>query len=333
MEDACPLVTIALFAYNHEKYVEEAIDAALTQEYPRLEIILSDDRSTDKTFEIIQRRVAEYRGPHLIRARQSLSNGGTLRHVLDVARESKGEFLVLATGDDIQLPGRTRLLADAWKHSDAAAFSSPWHEIDHAGSLITEHVRPEAKGNLVWQYFRDKKDRRFMSGPTAAYDASFLKSLPIPNGKIFHEDTVFTFILHALDSGIHYVDTPTAAYRIHGASYSNRTFSGSSIDQVKERELATAAYAKATAAYLEYLLYQFLPPVLADSPDVASRIDLDFMHTHLRRSALEGSWIESTAFERLRALLGARDMHEAAVMIPRLTGLNALAALKALRGS
>lgn len=47
-----PLVTFALFAYNQEQYIREAVEGAFSQTYKPLEIILSDDCSRDRTFEI-----------------------------------------------------------------------------------------------------------------------------------------------------------------------------------------------------------------------------------------------------------------------------------------
>lgn len=40
-----PLVTFALFAYNQEKFIREAVEGAFAQTYESLEIILSDDCS------------------------------------------------------------------------------------------------------------------------------------------------------------------------------------------------------------------------------------------------------------------------------------------------
>jgi hypothetical protein len=47
-----PLVTFALFAYNQEKYIREAVEGAFAQTYEPIEVILSEDYSTDRTFEI-----------------------------------------------------------------------------------------------------------------------------------------------------------------------------------------------------------------------------------------------------------------------------------------
>mgnify|MGYP005853322247 CR=1 FL=1 len=46
-----PLVTFALFAYNQEQYIREAVEGAFSQTYEPLEMILSEDCSNDRTFE------------------------------------------------------------------------------------------------------------------------------------------------------------------------------------------------------------------------------------------------------------------------------------------
>jgi glycosyltransferase involved in cell wall biosynthesis len=57
MSDDKPLLTLAMFAYNHERFIAEAVRGALRQTYSPLEIIISDDCSTDRTFEIIQSEI------------------------------------------------------------------------------------------------------------------------------------------------------------------------------------------------------------------------------------------------------------------------------------
>ncbi|HUF60663.1 MAG TPA: glycosyltransferase, partial [Verrucomicrobiales bacterium] len=49
-----PLVSFLLLAYNQEQYIHEAVEGAFSQTYSPLEIILSDDCSTDRTFEIMR---------------------------------------------------------------------------------------------------------------------------------------------------------------------------------------------------------------------------------------------------------------------------------------
>ena len=46
-----PLVSIGMPVYNGERYVDEALRSLLAQDYPNLEIVVSDNASTDQTAE------------------------------------------------------------------------------------------------------------------------------------------------------------------------------------------------------------------------------------------------------------------------------------------
>ena len=61
-----PLVTFVILSYNEERFIREGIQGAFSQTYSPLEIIISDDCSTDRTFEIIQEEVEGYKGPHKV---------------------------------------------------------------------------------------------------------------------------------------------------------------------------------------------------------------------------------------------------------------------------
>ena len=113
-----PLVTFALFAYNQEAYIREAMEGALSQTYEPLEIVFSDDRSSDRTFEIMQEVVASYKGPHSIHLRRSQENRGLLGHINEAARSFSGEIVLMAAGDDVSAPHRTARVISAFLSSD-----------------------------------------------------------------------------------------------------------------------------------------------------------------------------------------------------------------------
>lgn len=126
-----PLITFALFAYNQEKYIREAMEGAFAQTYEPLEIILSDDCSADRTFEIMTEMANQYRGPHQIVLRKSPFNVGTALHVQSAFSISKGSLFVVAAGDDISTPSRVADLFTEWNlarrppgliHSSRVAF-------------------------------------------------------------------------------------------------------------------------------------------------------------------------------------------------------------------
>lgn len=117
-----PLVTFALFAYNQEKYIREAVEGAFSQTYEPLEIILSDDCSSDRTFEIMQEMVAAYEGPHRVRMRRSEKNAGLAEHINSVAKIVNGDIVVVAAGDDVSIKNRVDILAQTFR-SDPTAFA------------------------------------------------------------------------------------------------------------------------------------------------------------------------------------------------------------------
>ena len=102
------------------------VEAALAQDYPKLEVLLSDDCSTDGTFEILQEVARTYGGPHrvcAIRTPHNLHIGG---HMSFATGEASGEFIVISGGDDLSLPHRTRRLVDEWLKTGKRAARNPW---------------------------------------------------------------------------------------------------------------------------------------------------------------------------------------------------------------
>lgn len=102
-----PLVSVCIFAYNHENYIKEALEGAISQTYENIEIIVSDDNSTDKTFDKIKTFCETYKGKHKITINKNKENLGIIRHFNKLIFElAHGEYVFLCAGDDISLPNR-----------------------------------------------------------------------------------------------------------------------------------------------------------------------------------------------------------------------------------
>lgn len=105
-EDGHPLVTFLLFAYNQEQFIEEAIEGAFSQTYSPMEIILSDDGSSDATFDVMENMVRTYRGHHKVILNRNNVNLGLVPHVNKLMPLCSGKFIAFAAGDDVSLPNR-----------------------------------------------------------------------------------------------------------------------------------------------------------------------------------------------------------------------------------
>ena len=118
-----PVVTYVLLSYNQEKYIRDAIDSALCQTYSPLQIIISDDCSTDDTYEIIREMTQNYHGQHELIVNRNGTNMGLCQHVNKIMLFAKGELIVAAAGDDISVPYRVQVLAAEWLSRGRPAIS------------------------------------------------------------------------------------------------------------------------------------------------------------------------------------------------------------------
>jgi glycosyltransferase involved in cell wall biosynthesis len=89
-------VTIMIPTYNQATYICEAVESALSQNYPYLEVIVGDDASTDDTMEICRK----INNPRLryIRNESNIGRVANYRNLL--FKHSRGDYVVNLDGDD-----------------------------------------------------------------------------------------------------------------------------------------------------------------------------------------------------------------------------------------
>jgi glycosyltransferase involved in cell wall biosynthesis len=125
-----------LLIYQQQATVEFAVRAALAQTYSALEIVISDDASTDATPAAIDRALDDYDGPHRIVRNRNSVNLGIGAHISKMVALSSGELIVIAAGDDVSLPERCERVAQAWLASGKRAdlVSSALVDLDSEGN-------------------------------------------------------------------------------------------------------------------------------------------------------------------------------------------------------
>lgn len=209
-----PLVTFALFAYNQEKYIKDAINAAFAQTYQPLEIILSDDASKDGTFEIIQEMAAAYTGPHSVRVNQSRSNLGLASHINEVSALFRGDIVIVAAGDDISEPERCERLAQIFeKEPNVFAALSDFYVLGKDPREAASHPITEEVSNSEIFYGGGGVG----AGATYAYRRDlFSWPEPLPH-TCMSEDKLLP-ARAALRGVVHKVCEPLVGYRVHEQS-------------------------------------------------------------------------------------------------------------------
>ena len=113
-----PLVSIVMTTYQHAAFIADAIESALAQTYPDIEIVIADDGSTDGAWEIIQSYAARH--PDRIVLLPQKPNGG-IDGIFENSRRAflacRGKYIAILEGDDLYLPEKIERQV-AWLEAD-----------------------------------------------------------------------------------------------------------------------------------------------------------------------------------------------------------------------
>jgi glycosyltransferase involved in cell wall biosynthesis len=101
MDTSKPLVSIAMPTYNGEKYIRQSLDSLLSQDYENIEIIISDNASTDNTEEICREYVAKDRR---VQYHRNETNLGATRNFNRSFELSNGKYFMWAADHDLWHP-------------------------------------------------------------------------------------------------------------------------------------------------------------------------------------------------------------------------------------
>jgi glycosyltransferase involved in cell wall biosynthesis len=122
-----PLVSVIMIFLNGEKFIQEAIESVLTQNYPSWELLLVDDGSTDASTAVARQYVEHY--PDRIRYLEHTDHanrGMSASRNLGI-RHARGTYIALLDADDVWLsPKLERQIALLRSHPEAAmVYGSP----------------------------------------------------------------------------------------------------------------------------------------------------------------------------------------------------------------
>ena len=208
------LITFALFAYNQERYIVDAVEGALSQTYSPLEILISDDCSTDRTFALIEAAVNDYHGPHQIKLTRNQIHLGLIEHVNQIFQRSSSDLIVAAAGDDISLANRVECLFDAYQRGLHKAM------LIHSCAIRINDANEE-----LGVFFPPVADRSMAIEDLALAESVYIGATALWNRSLFrvfgpigfvdaYEDLVLGFRA-ALTDGLIYIDKPLVRYRVN----------------------------------------------------------------------------------------------------------------------
>jgi len=216
------LVSYCLFTYNQETYIKEAILAALNQTYSPLEIVISDDCSTDSTFQAVTRTVKEYKGPHRIvlnRNKKNLGLGGNFSKVCYSI--ATGDYLVTVAGDDISKKNHVeQAVFYMEKYDDVSMLDFNAEIINEEGVIVGNNpLTFERKKFSVDDYLKLKRVQSF--APGRIIKRNLLTAFNPISNDCPTEDSILV-LRSLLKGGFYRINEQLVYYRKHNNSLSSK---------------------------------------------------------------------------------------------------------------
>jgi glycosyltransferase involved in cell wall biosynthesis len=223
-----PKVSICIPTYNHEKYIRQTLDGALSQQTDfEIEIVIGDDASTDSNQQVIQEYVDKY--PNIFRAFLHKHNQGPKEpkefggrnNVLQLLKACKGDYVALCEGDDYWTdPLKLQKQVDFMEKNPDYAISH------HNMSVIYEDGSPE-------HFFNDENQKTESSIVDILEDRWFIATAATLYRNIFRENNFadwhsraaagdWALVIQLAATGkIHYFSEAMGVYRKHRGGLSN----------------------------------------------------------------------------------------------------------------
>lgn len=223
-----PLVSIVIITYNSAKYVLETLESAKNQTYQNLELIITDDGSTDETVNLcknwILKNTKRFYFSEVLTAQQNYGVSLNVKKGVEVAN---GQWIKLIAGDDILLDNCIENFIDV-----SYTISFDW-AISLMKKNKNETIIEAESENIKLNYFFNLSDEDkykyyllnpiFLNPPTGFYRASVIKQSGIIDGsfKLLEDQPIFLNLLKNRYKG-YFFKVPTVIYRINTSSISGK---------------------------------------------------------------------------------------------------------------
>jgi tetratricopeptide (TPR) repeat protein/glycosyltransferase involved in cell wall biosynthesis len=138
--NSTPLLSVGLFVYNGERFLEDALHSILNQTFRDFELIISDNASTDRTGEISQDYARRESRIRYYRSEKNMGAGWNARRVCELAT---GKYFKWAAADDMLEPEFLRRCVEALESDPACVLAYPkTRVVDANGNFIGNYVTP-----------------------------------------------------------------------------------------------------------------------------------------------------------------------------------------------
>lgn len=218
---AFPLISVRIASYNHEHYILDTLRSVANETYPNLELVITDDCSTDGTAAAIRAWIC--RNPQIpTDFVENAPNQGIAKNLNATLKRCRGEYIVSLASDDYLLPGgimqRYRYLqrnpGKRAVFADCIVVDSDGQTLHESGltGLHSANIeRLKTAGGIRKEFILNWS----VPGPVLMIHRSILVTVGYYDEQLAIEDWDF-YLRMANRNLIGFTNETVSAYRVHG---------------------------------------------------------------------------------------------------------------------
>ena len=229
MNEIKQMVSVLIPCYNHEKFVADCLKSILNQRYSNYEVIICDDKSDDRSVDVIweQKKLFDEQNIRFV-VQKNESNLGITRTINRMLPEARGEFIKLIASDDM-------LMEDYMSDMVVLLNKNPTIQFAFSNCIKVQEdsIYPVTQNKMIvplLQQFPDYKNNvfervylnTFIPAPTLIFRKSVLMEMGGYDESIGIEDLEMCLrILSKYPNGIGALEKSSVYYRCNSNSISS----------------------------------------------------------------------------------------------------------------
>lgn len=288
-----PLVSIMIPVFNQEKYILETINSVLRQTYPRFELIVHDDASTDNTWELLN----NIKDDRLLVIHTDKNHGmiGGWNYLFKLA---KGKYFKQMGSDDLLAPTcLAKQVSVLETHPGVALVTSRRRVIDEQGRLVRhfafDHRSKVVPGRDYATQLLQTLQENKIGEPVAVM---FPKKLVRQAGKfdpLFSQFADFEYWIRLLQFGqLAYIHEPLCSFRTHSSNNTSQA--------IRDGRFITETYALINKYYNSAHYRKVFALTKKDRIEVTKQKTLDIMK-NIKDLLTSGQLSQAWSYYRLLA--------------------------------
>jgi glycosyltransferase involved in cell wall biosynthesis len=211
-----PLVSVLMASYEAAGYIGEALESALGQTYPNLEVLVADDCSSDGTAEVAEEYASRH--PGRVRVLRGERNLGSWRNRDRALQASRGELLTQLDADDVWMPEKLERQVEVMRsRPEVGLVYTGFERFDSAdGGRIGPPVPARIEGRVFERFWTDGN---FVNSVTAMWRREAMARRGVTHlwshGEPHVGDDYNLWLLISLDWEVAAISETLARYRRH----------------------------------------------------------------------------------------------------------------------